>query len=136
MEQKLLPMEQQYEFYGRHLLLNFSGCLVDLNDLDMLERDMKYAIETIGATILSQVKHRFDPTGGSILFLLAESHASIHTYPEHNACFLDVFTCGREIDVLPFGTILERLWEPGHVSRHMHERFDPKHACLPQVLAV
>jgi hypothetical protein len=46
MEQKLLPMEQQYEFYGRHLLLNFSGCLVDLNDLDMLERDMKYAIES------------------------------------------------------------------------------------------
>ncbi|OUC12386.1 MAG: adenosylmethionine decarboxylase [Alkalinema sp. CACIAM 70d] len=116
---------QQYDFYGRHLLLNFSGCEADLNDLEMIKRDMTDAINVIGATILSHLEHKFTPEGLSIIFLLSESHASIHTYPEYNACFLDVFTCGETIFVEPFGDILEERWRPRWVSRQMQERFDP-----------
>jgi S-adenosylmethionine decarboxylase len=120
------PLGQEFEFYGRHLLLNFSGCQADLNDVASIRRDMSKAIETIGATILSVTEHKFEPEGMSLVMLLAESHASIHTYPEHKACFLDVFTCGSTIRVEPFGEILEQLWKPSHVSRQLHERFDPK----------
>jgi S-adenosylmethionine decarboxylase len=120
------PLGQEFEFYGRHLLLNFSGCAVDLNDVASIRRDMARAIEVIGATILSVTEHKFEPEGMSLVMLLAESHASIHTYPEHKACFLDVFTCGSTIRVEPFGELLEQLWQPTHVSRKLHERFDPK----------
>lgn len=120
------PLGQEFEFYGRHLLLNFSGCAADLNDVAGIRRDMTRAIEVIGATILSVTEHKFEPEGMSLVMLLAESHASIHTYPEHQACFLDVFTCGSTIRVEPFGELLEQLWRPTHVSRKLHERFDPK----------
>jgi S-adenosylmethionine decarboxylase len=126
MKQESSPIDQQFEFYGRHLLLNFSGCTVDLNDVESIRRDMSRAVEVIGATILSITEHKFDPEGMSLVMLLAESHASIHTYPEHKACFLDVFTCGSTIRVEPFGEILAELWKPTHVSKKMHERFDPK----------
>jgi S-adenosylmethionine decarboxylase len=120
------PLGQEFEFYGRHLLLNFSGCAADLNDVASIRHDMTRAIEVIGATILSVTEHKFEPEGMSLVMLLAESHASIHTYPEHKACFLDVFTCGSTIRVEPFGELLEQLWKPTHVSRQLHERFDPK----------
>jgi S-adenosylmethionine decarboxylase len=120
------PLGQEFEFYGRHLLLNFSGCQADLNDVDRIRFDMSKAIEKIGATILSVTEHKFEPEGMSLVMLLAESHASVHTYPEHKACFLDVFTCGSTIKVEPFGELLEQLWKPTHVSRQLHERFDPK----------
>jgi S-adenosylmethionine decarboxylase len=126
MKQEFSPLDQQFEFYGRHLLLNFSGCTADLNDVESIRRDMSRAVEVIGATILSITEHKFDPEGMSLVMLLAESHASVHTYPEHKACFLDVFTCGSTIRVEPFGEVLADLWKPTHVSKKMHERFDPK----------
>lgn len=126
MKQESSPLDQQFEFYGRHLLLNFSGCTADLNDVESIRHDMSRAVEVIGATILSVTEHKFDPEGMSLVMLLAESHASVHTYPEHKACFLDVFTCGSTIRVEPFGEILADLWKPTHVSKTMHERFDPR----------
>jgi S-adenosylmethionine decarboxylase len=126
MKQESRPLDPQFEFYGRHLLLNFSGCAVDLNDVEAIRRDMSWAVEVIGATILSVVEHKFEPEGMSLVMLLAESHASVHTYPEHKACFLDIFTCGSTIRVDPFGEILADLWKPTNISRQIHERFDPK----------
>lgn len=122
---------QQYDFYGRHLLLNFSGCEADLNDVETIRQDMIDAVNAVGATILSHLEHKFTPEGLSIIFLLSESHASIHTYPEHNACFLDIFTCGDTIFVEPFGELLEERWRPRWVSRQMHERHDPVQLKLP-----
>jgi S-adenosylmethionine decarboxylase len=44
--------------------------------------------------VLQIVSKRFEPQGVTVLALLSESHASIHTYPEVGAMFVDVFTCG------------------------------------------
>lgn len=118
-------MSTPYDFYGRHLLLNFSGCQNDLDNLEQIKRDMVLAVETVGAHILSVLEHKFDPHGVSVVLMLSESHASIHTYPEHQACFLDIFTCGRSIFVEPFGEVLEQMWQPSWVSKKLVERFDP-----------
>lgn len=118
-------MDKLFDFYGRHLLLNFSGCEADLDNLDLIKRDMSRAVNLVGATILADLAHKFDPCGVSVIFMLSESHASVHTYPEYNACFLDIFTCGDQIRVEPFGEILEQLWRPKSVSKQLHERFDP-----------
>ena len=115
-------MEERFKFYGRHLLLTFAGCAANLDDLDLVRADMVAAIQAAGATILATSQHRFDPHGLSIVFLLSESHASVHTYPESGSCFLDIFTCGRRLDVDRFEETLRVRWHPEAVSRCIKER--------------
>ena len=116
---------KKFEFYGRHLLLNFRGCRVNLDDVEMLKRDMIAAVTAVGATVLNCVSHKFSPHGVSLVLLLAESHASVHTYPEEQACFIDLFTCGRRIRVEPFAEIMAHYWQPASVNSELRERADP-----------
>jgi len=111
-----------FSFCGKHLMLSFVGCKVDLDDLTAIKRDMTAAIKAVGASILGEAESRFSPHGVSVVFLLSESHASIHTYPEHNACFLDIFTCGRTLKIEAFTETLQRLWQPESVSIELKER--------------
>jgi S-adenosylmethionine decarboxylase len=104
-----------YEFYGRHLLLNFRGCRINLNDVERLKQDMIEAVTEVGATVLTTVAHQFEPRGLSLVLLLSESHASLHTYPDEGACFIDLFTC----------EIMTQRWQPEFVSMEMRERKDP-----------
>jgi len=103
-------------------MLSFQGCHVDLDDLTAIKRDMMAAIEAVGASIIGEAESRFSPHGVSMVFLLSESHASIHTYPEYNACFLDIFTCGRTLRIEAFGETLRSLWQPEQVSIELRER--------------
>jgi len=72
----------------------------------------KSAVEASGATLLNYVKHTFPQGGVTLLLLLAESHASIHTYPEHGACFVDLFTCGRSCSGEEFSKVLQTYLKP------------------------
>jgi len=103
-------------------LLSFSGCKVDLDDAAVVKRDMIAAIDAVGARIIGQAESKFSPHGVSIVFLLSESHASVHTYPEHNACFLDIFTCGPRLHIEAFAETLQRLWLPDRVSTELRKR--------------
>jgi S-adenosylmethionine decarboxylase len=111
-----------FSFSGKHLMLSFLGCKVDLDDMTAIRNDMLKAIKAVGASIIGEAESKFSPHGVSIVFLLAESHASIHTYPEHDACFLDIFTCGRTLRIEAFSETLERLWRPERVSIELKER--------------
>ncbi len=82
-------------FTGRHALAEFSGVEPALlDDEHRLRALLGDAVTAAGATVLDVMSHRFAPHGVTVLALLAESHASIHTYPEHGRAFVDVFTCG------------------------------------------
>jgi S-adenosylmethionine decarboxylase len=140
-------MSAEYEFYGRHLTIEMADCRVDLNDAGLIRRDLTLAIERVGATILQISDYQFHPVGLTMLFMLSESHASIHTYPEHNACFLDIFTCGRAIDLAPFADILCALWQPKSFNKNLLERSYPdifipiitkhkSHEPLPEIASV
>jgi S-adenosylmethionine decarboxylase len=88
-----------YEASGRHLLLTLRECAPDLlNDEQALRQLIVKAAEASGATVLSVSSNRFQPQGVTALALLAESHASLHTYPEANLVFWDCFTCGTVCD--------------------------------------
>lgn len=115
-------MPSSTEFYGRHLLINFTGCQADLDDLAGVRADMVRAVGAVGATIVAELAHKFDPQGVSVILMLAESHASVHTYPEYRSCFLDIFTCGRQLDVEQFGRALAELWRPERVDTQLVER--------------
>ena len=86
-------------FAGRHVLAELDG--IDpaiLNDTDLLRESLAGALKQAGATVCEVVSKGFSPHGVTVLALLAESHASIHTYPERGSAFVDVFTCGWRAD--------------------------------------
>jgi len=82
---------------GEHLLLTLKvdEKIIDLEDTKRLKNILLNAIEESGATVLESVEHHFEPQGYSVVVLIAESHASIHTWPEANCLMVDYFTCGE-----------------------------------------
>ncbi|MBF0095127.1 MAG: adenosylmethionine decarboxylase [Alphaproteobacteria bacterium] len=81
-------------FAGTHLLVDMWDAH-DLDDIDVVERSLREAATAAGATILHVHLHHFTPNGGvSGVIVLAESHISIHTWPERGYAALDVFMCG------------------------------------------
>lgn len=86
-------------FSGRHVLAEFDGIDPALLDDPVFLRDaVRSAVNRAGATVCDVIAHRFEPQGVTVIALLAESHASVHTYPEFGAVFADVFTCGEDAD--------------------------------------
>ncbi|WP_110518517.1 adenosylmethionine decarboxylase [Herpetosiphon llansteffanensis] len=86
-----------YPAAGRHLLANLGGCSAAiLNDRALLQTIVMQAAAATNATVLEIVAHQFTPQGVTIVAVLGESHASLHTYPEHGAAFWDCFTCGDQ----------------------------------------
>ncbi len=83
------------EKIGTHCILEMFGCDASrLDDLVFTERTLQEAATFAGATWLGMVSHKFQPQGVPALGLLAESHVSIHTWPEDGYAAVDVFTCG------------------------------------------
>ncbi len=84
---------------GRHILAEFYNCEKEiLNDVGKIEELMVEASNVIKATVVNQSFHRFEPHGVSGVVVIAESHLSIHTWPEYNFASVDVYTCGNKID--------------------------------------
>ncbi len=80
---------------GIHLLLELKECNSDLlDDVVYIERQMLDAAIKSGATIVGKSFHKFEPTGVTGIVAIAESHLSIHTWPEHEYAAVDIFTCG------------------------------------------
>lgn len=98
-------------YAGTHLIIDLWGAS-KLDDLAYIERTLLEAVEIAGATLLHIHLHHFTPNGGvSGVAVLAESHISIHTWPERDYAALDVFMCG---DAEPLKTVpvLERAFRP------------------------
>jgi S-adenosylmethionine decarboxylase len=107
-----------YKFRGVHFLASYCNCeLQALNNLEDLIAAMNNAVEKSGATILKTSSWVFPPTGLTMVFLLSESHASIHTYPEHGACFVDLFTCGEKCSAEKFDTAIREYLRPKVVNQ-------------------
>ena len=82
------------KFAGRHLLLDFWGAK-NLGDATLIERSLRQGAIAAGATTLHVHLKKFGEDGGvSGVIVLAESHISIHTWPERNFAAIDIFMCG------------------------------------------
>ena len=83
---------------GRHLVAEFFECLPEaLDDIDFVVQTMREAAVIAGATIVDTSFHRFLPHGISGVVVIAESHLTIHTWPEYEYAAIDLFTCGDEV---------------------------------------
>ncbi|CAM2971459.1 adenosylmethionine decarboxylase [Saccharomonospora xinjiangensis] len=86
-------------FSGKHVLAELGGVEGRLlDDEEFLRTTLASTLTDAGATVCDVIAHRFEPQGVTVLAMLAESHASVHTYPELGAVFVDVFTCGDRAD--------------------------------------
>jgi S-adenosylmethionine decarboxylase len=80
---------------GTHCIVELYGCPRKLlDDREFVKNAVREASNQGLATLMGEVAHRFEPHGVTALGLLAESHISIHTWPEHGYAAADVFTCG------------------------------------------
>ena len=109
------------EFAGMHLILDLWGAS-KLDDLQHMEQAMRKAVEVAGATLLHIHLHHFTPNGGiSGVAVLAESHISVHTWPERDFAAFDIFMCG---DAEPEKAIpvLQTFFKPTSVNVSEHLR--------------
>lgn len=82
------------EFAGTHIIIDLWGAK-KIDDLALMERALRSAVDVAGATLLHLHLHHFTPNGGiSGVAVLAESHISVHTWPERDFAAFDVFMCG------------------------------------------
>lgn len=109
------------EFAGTHLIFDFWGAS-QLDNLELMESALLESIEVSGATLLHIHLHHFTPNGGiSGVAVLAESHISVHTWPERGYAAFDVFMCG---DAEPEKAIpvLKKAFTPKQVNVTEHLR--------------
>lgn len=109
----------EHPFVGTHIITDIwlkKG--KKLNDIAFLEEIIRKAALASKATLLKIFSYQFSSGGISIIGIIAESHISIHTYPENNSLFVDIFTCGNKanpeaglkyiVDALGEGVVITR----------------------------
>ena len=102
---------------GTHLLVEFHGCPYGvLDDLDLVANAMIEAAEEAGATVVTSAFHPFSPQGVSGVVVIAESHLSIHTWPEYGYAAVDFFTCGDRTDPHRARSFLEQVFRAEEVE--------------------
>ena len=105
---------------GVHLIVDLHGAK-GLNDIDLIEETLRRCVTAAGATLLHIHLHHFQPSGVSGVAVLAESHISIHTWPEAGYAALDVFMCGETNPRLAID-VLKEAFTPGKVLVKEHLR--------------
>jgi S-adenosylmethionine decarboxylase len=109
------------EFAGTHLILDLWDAR-HLDELDTMERAMREAICVSGATLIHIHLHHFTPNGGiSGVAVLAESHISVHTWPERNYAAFDIFMCGNARPEMSI-PVLKKHFYPGRMEITEHLR--------------
>lgn len=80
------------------LFVDLYGCDAKvLNDAKLISKIAKESVERIGAQIVEECIHQFEPIGISYIAVITTSHFSIHTWPENGYAAVDVFSCNEEI---------------------------------------
>ncbi len=107
---------------GTHVLLDLYGCDPGrLNDLEFLRQMSLEGVRRSGATIMGDHFKQFQPQGVSGVVIIAESHLTLHSWPEFSYIAMDYFTCGTHIDIDAAIEFFEESLLPKRTvkSRHM-----------------
>lgn len=130
----------EHDFVGKHLIANYVGCNHRaLSDLSGVYAAMEAGAQAAGATVVGSSRHVFVGGGFSLVLLLSESHASIHTYPEVDSCFIDMFTCGTTCDPHKFDAIMQAFLKPRKANNNLitrdkgEEEKPDEQPCVPAV---
>ncbi|MBI2218801.1 MAG: adenosylmethionine decarboxylase [Candidatus Rokubacteria bacterium] len=107
---------------GRHLLLELFDCDLDvIASCEAVKAALIEAAKRAQATVVDVVFHEFNPFGVSGVVVIAESHLSIHTWPEYRYAAVDIFSCG---DVL----------QPEVAASYLVEQFGAERTSVVELL--
>ena len=128
--------DQKLSHQSKHLLLELYRCDREkLNDESFLRCILNRAAKLANATVLNLMSNKFEPQGVTAIALLAESHISIHTWPESNYSAVDIFTCGQNMmPEIASQYLIESLMAKEH-SLRVIER-NPPAAVLKEIRTV
>lgn len=102
---------------GIHLLIELCACSrPKIDNMAYLERVMSEAARVAGAQVLKTSFQNFNPQGVSGVVVIAESHLTIHTWPEHGYAAVDIFTCGTRVDPWKAVEFLKEELEAGSIQ--------------------
>jgi len=131
-----LSDEQKLSHQSKHLLLELYKCDDEkLNDECFLRCILNRAAKLANATVLNLISNKFEPQGVTAIALLAESHISIHSWPESNYSAVDIFTCGQNMQPeLASQYLIETLNAEEHFLRVLKR--NPPSAVLKEIRTV
>jgi S-adenosylmethionine decarboxylase proenzyme len=107
---------------GWHWLVDFMACGVLPQTPDELERILVEAATLAGATVVQSCFHTFSPYGLSGVVVIAESHLAVHTWPEHDAICIDLFSCSEKMDAQAAIDFLGRQFQAGEIRSQLIKR--------------
>ncbi len=108
---------------GLHILADLYGVNPELIDrVEDIRHLLESAVKVADLTKISSHYYQFQPHGATGVVLLAESHISIHTWPEHGLATVDVYTCGDPTKAYRAMDYIISTLEPTRVDKQVHER--------------
>ena len=96
----------------KELLVDMYECEGNLDDEEFLCDTLEAAAKHAGAKVIQRITQRFSPRGVSVILILAETHISIHTWPEYGYAALDIFICGEGKDPDAAWTVVKKALQP------------------------
>ncbi len=108
---------------GEHYICDLSDCNRQLlMDSEQLYALFSKAVRDSGLTVVQEGHYKFSPHGFTCFLLLAESHASLHAWPEYGYCAIDLFTCTIDKDLRPLIDHIQKAFGAGTCTVHKIER--------------
>lgn len=121
---------------GRHALLDLYDCdSALLDDLTFLREVFLETCRTMKCTLVKECFHRYAPQGVSGVLVIAESHLSIHTWPEHRYAAIDLFTCGDPSELARMPALLGAALKSSRSEFRVVDRGLVPAAAMPPVTA-
>jgi len=108
---------------GTHLLLNVYD--VDSTLLTYLTRGqplLEQIVRELRLSVVAETGHQFTPIGYTYAYVLSESHFTIHTYPEHKSCYIDIFCCSSSFNALHAIQRIKSVFHTENVSYQIVKR--------------
>jgi len=108
---------------GIHVIAEFLGVNPEkISRVEKTREILDRVIAKSGLNAISSSFHQFEPHGVSAVYLLSESHLSVHTWPEHEYVALDIFTCGADEPALKAFELLVEEFQPKIIEKKIIRR--------------
>ncbi len=104
---------------GHHIIVNLLKCPAKvLEKVNIVQKLLNEIVSEASLTKVGESFYQFEPKGVTGIILLAESHISIHTWPEHESAAVDIFCCGGKESAKKAYELLVKKFEPSNVKKH------------------